>query len=66
MPNAVEIVKNKMAIARADLCDIFIVVRCTTIIQRRMLSRKSRGDFVAVAGRNVYDDCDNEKAMEFA
>jgi hypothetical protein len=36
------------------------------IIQRRALSRKSPADFVAVAGRSVYDDCDNEKAMEFA
>ena len=39
---------------------------CRRIIQRRVLSRKSRGDFVAVARRSVYDDCDNEKAMEFA
>jgi hypothetical protein len=31
-----------------------------------MLSRKWRGDFVAVALRSVYDGFDNEKAMEFA
>jgi hypothetical protein len=31
-----------------------------------MLSRKSRGDFVAVANQTVYDGCDNVKAMEFA
>jgi hypothetical protein len=31
-----------------------------------VLSRKSRGDFIAAAPRSVYDDCENRKAMEFA
>jgi hypothetical protein len=57
---------NKIAIARAGVCRIFIGIGCKEIIQRRMLSRKSHGEFVAVARRSVYDDCDNQKAMEFA
>ena len=66
IPSAVEIVQNRIAIARAGACFILIVIGCGKIIQRRTLSRKSRVDFIAVAYGSVYDGCEIEKAMEFA
>ena len=46
--------------------DLTVFIGCVKIIQRCPLSRKLRGDLIAVARRSVYDDCENEKAMEFA
>ena len=66
IPSAIEIVQNKIAIARTGLCQIFIVIGCGKIIQRCVLSCKLRGDSIAVTGGSVYDGCEIEKAMEFA
>ena len=67
MLNSAALAQNKIVTVGENLCiDLTVFIGCRKIIQRCALSRKLRGDFIAVACRTVYDDCENEKAMEFA